>query len=234
MSTWTSNLSLCSAVLATLFSPPQISSAQTGDCTPEQRRQEFRALQTHVMRNVPRQVDSLKKAVRPEGSLAGWRLSHGHVVLASAGAVGLDNITAKDPLPQLLLYAPSPRSAPADWLDFDGTDGPYRLVGWAYIGPYTAGSEPPSRRCVSASDWWVHEAGWHLMDGGMHLTPGAASEPPRPDLKAEAFFWHPQVWVVHFWAGKNGVPTVALDNPARRDGGLELPHGTFFRPSPAR
>jgi hypothetical protein len=32
---------------------------------------------------------------------------------------------AVDPMPPLLLYAPSLSTAPADWLDFDGPDGPW-------------------------------------------------------------------------------------------------------------
>jgi hypothetical protein len=100
-----------------------VTARETG-CTPEQRREALRALQTQVLQAAPRQLDSLEKAIQPGGPLAGWGLSHGHVVLATAGAVALDNLKAKDPMPQLLLYAPSPSSSPADWLDFDGPDGP--------------------------------------------------------------------------------------------------------------
>jgi hypothetical protein len=189
----------------------------------------MRALQAKVLGAAPRQVDSLAKAVEPGGPLAGWRLSHGLVVLAGAGAVAVDNPAAKDPMPQILLYAPSPSSSPADWLDFDGPDGPYTLVGWAYFAPYEPGSQPPRRPCIAASEWLVHEAGWHTRDGGMTLTPGAAAEPPRRQLEAGVHFWHPQVWDIHFWAGDDGVPTVSFANPNARKGGLELPEGTFFR-----
>ena len=121
-----------------------------------------------------------------------------HVVLASAAAVALDNVHAKDPLPQVLLYGPAPNPA-ADWLDFDGPDGPYELVGWAYLTPYQPGSRPPIRPCVVVeSDWWVHEAGWHLRDGGMLLTPERrSSRSPIPTgparvsscLRARSFSW---------------------------------------------
>ena len=64
-------------------------------------------------------------------------------------------------------------------------------------------------------------------DGGMLLTPGATSEPPRPD--AAVFFWHPRAWDLHVWAGEDGVPTIAYENPNARRGGLALPAGSFLR-----
>jgi hypothetical protein len=206
-------------------SPP----ASLQSCTPEARLAALRALQEQVLQVVPRQVDSLEKAIQPGGPLAGWRLSHGLVVLSSAGAVAVDNITAKEPVPPVLLYAPSPSSSPAAWTDFDGEDGPYRLVGWAYIGPYTPGSKPPVRPCIAASEWLVHEAGWHLKDGGMTLTTDAAAEPAHPQLKAGIHFWHPQVWDLHVWAGADGVPTIAYANPKAPGGGVRLPAGSFYR-----
>jgi hypothetical protein len=45
---------------------------------------------------------------------------------------------------------------------------------------------------------------------------------------------HPRTWVVHFWTGQDGVLALALDNPTRREGGRELPDGSFFRPASAR
>jgi hypothetical protein len=202
-------------------------------CSAEQRREALKTMQTEVLRSVPAELPSLGKALEPDGALAGWRLSHGYVVLATAGAVAVDNIAAKDPIPQLLLYAPSRSSKPADWLDFDGPDDPYRLAGWAYIGPYTPGSQPPGRRCVAPGEWVVHEAGWHLKDGNMHLTPGATNEPPRPPRLA-IHMWHPQVWDLHVWRGDDGIATIDFANPHERPGGLELPDGSFFREADGR
>src|SRR5688572_25000317 len=176
---------VCCGGLALLA--PAATSALGGDavvprtsCTGAQRRDALQAMQTAVLAAAPTEIPSLAAAVRPGGALAGWRLAHGYVVLAGAGAVGVDNLAARDPLPPLLLYAPSEASSPTAWRDFDGPDDPYRLVGWAYIGPYTPGSQPPHRRCIAADEWMVHEAGWHLTDSNMRLTPGAAVEPPRP------------------------------------------------------
>jgi len=205
---------------------PRVTPEQTG-CTPEQRQDALRTTQTQVLKAAPQELPSLEKAVAPGGPLAGWNLSHGYVALATAGAVGVDNLEARDPMPPLLLYAPSPASNPEDWLDFDGPDNPYRLVGWAYIAPYKPGSQPPHRRCIAPVEWLVHEAGWHLKDGGMQLTPGAATEPARPaDLAIQ--MWHPQAWDIHFWKGKDGVPAVTFANPHAVGGGRELPHDAFF------
>ena len=198
-------------------------------CTPAQRRDALREAQAEVTRSVPLELESLDKALAEGGPLEQWQLSHGHVVLAGAGGVAVHNLEAEAPLPQVLLYAPSPTSAPESWLDFEGEEGPYHLVGWAYVAPHAPGSSPPVRPCIAPSEWWVHEAGWHLMNGGMVLTPDATTEPPRRELGSEVYFWHPQVWDIHFWRGEDGAPEVTLHNPGARRGGLDLPQGAFFR-----
>lgn len=199
-----------------------------GACSTQEREQVLRDMQAEALSAAPAELESLARAVEPGGLLDGWRLSHGFVALATAGAVAADNLEAAPPLPPLLLYEPSPASSSADWLDFDGPDDPYRLVGWAYVAPYMPGSEPPFRRCIAAEEWVVHEAGWHLHDGGMRLTPGLDAEPARPPGLA-IHMWHPRVWDLHVWRGPDGVPTVAFANPRERRGGKELPAGAFFR-----
>lgn len=199
-------------------------------CSAAQRDATLRALQREVLASAPREIASLDAAMQAGGPLAGWRLSHGHVVLATAGAVGVDNVRAAPPMPQLLLYAPTSAGKAVEWLDFDGDDGPYRLVGWAYIAPYEHGSRPPARPCIEASEWFVHEAGWHMKDGSMRLTPGATAEPPRPsDEDVAIHFWHPRAWDLHLWVGDDGLPTIAFANPRAAQGGLALPHGAFLR-----
>lgn len=201
--------------------------AEALNCSPETRRDVLRAMQAEVLRSVPSELPSFERALGPGGPLAGWRLSHGYVALATAGAVAVDNLEAVPPRPPVLLYEPATTSAPARWLDFDGPDDPYRLAGWAYIAPYTPGSRPPNRRCISAEEWVVHEAGWHLKDGGMRLTEGATTEPSRPPNLA-IHMWHPRVWDLHVWRGDSGVPVVTFANPNERRGGKELPRGAFF------
>jgi hypothetical protein len=73
-------------------SPPRVTAQQTG-CTHAQRREALGRLQTEVLQVAPRQVESLEMAVQPDGPLPGWQLSHGHVVLAEAGAVGVPPIS---------------------------------------------------------------------------------------------------------------------------------------------
>jgi hypothetical protein len=196
-------------------------------CTTAQRAEVLRSWQTLVLRTFPREVDSLAPATRRGGPLEGWRLSHGHAVIAGSGAVPLDNIKMKLPLPQVLLYAPSRSSSPAEWTDFEGPDGPYRLIGWAYIGPFEPGSSPPGLPCIRDSEWVVHEAGWHLMNGGMLLTPEARVEPPRPAIEHGILMWHPQVWDIHFWIGEDG-PAVSFNNPRAPNGGICLPTWAFY------
>jgi hypothetical protein len=205
----------------------QANPSGTTNCGTQRRAEVLRSLQRQVLQSVPHQLDSLEDATKRGGRLEGWRLSHGHVVLAGAGAVAVDNTHMRPPMPQLLLYAPAPSSSPADWIDFDGPDGPYQLVGWAFLAPYKVGSTPPELPCLRVDDWFVHEAGWHLTNGTMLLTPGAETEPPRPPIKTGVHFWHPSGWDIHFWIG-NDVPTIAFDNPRARDGGLCLPDGSFY------
>jgi hypothetical protein len=184
-------------------------------------------MQAEVLALAPHRLDSLVKAIEPGGPLAGFILSHGHVVLAH-GAVPVGNIRATAPWPHLLLYAPSLSSAPSDWRDFDGPDGPYQLVGWAYTVRYQPGSRPPSLRCIADDEWYIHDAGWHLTNGNMLVTPDASAEPPRPKLDVGFVVWHPQYWDLHMWPGDDGVPIVTFANPKGRPGGLSLPEEAFF------
>ena len=196
-------------------------------CRPDERSGMLRELQQAVFKLAPQRIASLDKAILPGGPLAGWRLSHGLVVLAGAGAVALDSMTTRYPQPQLLLYAPSRTSSPKDWLDFAGPDGPYTLVGWGYFVPYEAGARAPQWRCVAEHDWLVHEAGWHMRDGGMILSPGATREPARKP-GAPVYFWHPSVWDLHVWMTPSGAPVISDANPDAPPGGVALPAGAFF------
>ena len=113
-------------------------------------------------------------------------------------------------------------------MDFDGPDGPYRLVGWGYLVPFQPDSKPPRMACVAESEWFVHEAGFHLKDGGMIVTPEAPSVEPAPPSDAAVHFWHPRIWDLHMWAGADGVAIVAYDNPNAREGGVKLPDAAFL------
>jgi hypothetical protein len=78
-------------------------SAQDAPCTPERRREAVRSMQAEVLGLAPNRLDSLVKAIEPGGPLAGWIMSHGHIVLAH-GAVPVGNIRATSPWPHLLLF----------------------------------------------------------------------------------------------------------------------------------
>jgi hypothetical protein len=198
-----------------------VAGAQNPTCTPEERREVLRALQRQILELAPRRIQSLEAATRPGGPLASWVYSHGHVIMAHTGAAPLTSRSAKEPMPQLLQYAPSPTTSPRDWLDFDGDDGPYRLIGWGYLAPFDP-TGPPTRRCIDPSEWFVHDAGWHLMDGSMVATPDATAEPPRPKLAVPIHIWHPKQWDLHLWINEDGVPTVSFANPRAPGGGLRL------------
>lgn len=212
---------------AGLLASSAIAGAQDFACTPGERREVLRGLQTQVLQLVPRQIESLEAATRPDGPLPGWVYTHGHVVMAHTGAVPLANRRPKEPMPQLLQYAPSPTTSPKDWLDFDGDDGPYHLVGWAYLAPFDP-KGPPLRRCIDSSEWFVHDAGWHLKDGSMVATPDATVEPPRPTLAVPINTWHPKQWDLHFWINDDGVPTIGFANPHAPGGGLRLADWTSY------
>ena len=93
--------------------PPPVTPDETG-CSPQQRREMLRAMQAEVLAAAPATIESFARALAPGGRLEGWSLSHGYVVLATAGAVAADHLQATPPLPPLLLYTPSPASGPSD------------------------------------------------------------------------------------------------------------------------
>jgi hypothetical protein len=131
--------------------------------------------------------------------------------------------------PQLPQYAPSPHSSPSEWLDYNGPDGPYRLIGWAYLGRYERGSRPPRQRCIADDEWYIHDAGWHLMNGSMLASPDATVEPPRPILDVGIVVWHPQFCDLHLWMGEDGTPIVSFANPKATGAGRCLPDDVNYR-----
>jgi hypothetical protein len=126
--------------LALALSTLSEGSRQDAACSSSQRRAALREMQSVVLKAAPLSIPSMAAAIAPGGALAGWRLSHGYVVLDGAGAIVLDNIEAVAPMPPILIYTPSDTSTASDWRDFDGPDDPYRLAGWSYFSPYTPGS----------------------------------------------------------------------------------------------
>jgi hypothetical protein len=217
-------------VFGWLWLAPGTENGPTAACPSEIVREDtLRALQERVMRVVPRELGSLESAVAQGGLLEGFELSHGHVVLSGMG-VSLVKIGARDPMPQLLFYRPSASSSPEEWLDFDGANPPYRFVGWGYLPRFENETDVPAMHCIPEDEWFIHEAGWHLLDGDMRLTPNAASEPARPEDDKNIWYWHPRSWDIHLWYEKGGVPRISKLDEKAPEGGLSLPDGAFVRP----
>lgn len=190
-------------------------------------------LQQDLLAAFPHHVESIRSEIaRENGPLTGYALSHGDVVLKG---MGLTLVQFDDPgRPELLFYRPT--EAPAsEWLDFDGPDGPYELVGWGYLpGLYSAEPSAPEMECIPSEAWFVHEAGWHLLDGDMRLTPEARREEPDvpADLEGSVMYWHPAGWDIHLWV-REEVPEISLLDPTAGTGGLAI-SGAFWYPSEGR
>lgn len=216
------------AALVATFLPISARVAHGQDC-----QTRLSDMQQSVTDRFPRVVQSMDAALADEGSsLSGYFLGHGSVILAG---MGLTLAQFEDSSkPNLLFYWPTD-SSPSEWLDFDGPDDPYRLVGWGYIPAlYPLQSKPPMMECVLENEWFVHEAGWHLLDGGMVITPQSRLEqPPIPsELEGKTMMWHEAGWDVHLWI-RDDVPAISLIDESLPAGGLHLAEEAFWYPSAA-
>jgi hypothetical protein len=146
--------------------------------------------------------------------------------------------------PGLLFYAPALNTNTTD----QNPDFPYILIGWAYGDAYIPGRRP-NLPCVPFEDWFIHEAGYHLMNGG--FIPDAPSEnnpgdamkctPTFPPITLESLMWHPRLWDLHIWrvaSGVNGgVPILSKERPpgtgvtSELPTGLSVPSNSFFYPT---
>lgn len=205
---------------------PSSSFGQERDCETKLTR-----LQQQILDAFPREVESIRAEISSDTSrLASYDVTHGDVVLAGMGlTLGQFDDPSK---PNLLFYWPveAPRS---EWLDFDGPDGPYELVGWGYVPEqYPLEPDPPEMDCIPEASWFIHEAGWHLLDGDMVVTPDSRlEEPDRPaDLDGRILYWHPAGWDLHLWI-RDGAPAISVLNGAAPAGGLRLPEAAFWFPS---
>ena len=212
------------SILATL-SPLAGAGDAADDCV-----NKLTALQEELLATFPVRIEAVEDHQGSDDHrLAGYRKSHGDVVLKG---MGLTLVQFEDPdRPQLLFYRPVDGD-PRSWLDFEGPDGPYELVGWGYVpAPYPVSPEPPQRECIPTEKWFIHEAGWHLLDGDMRVTPESRlEEPERPeDLESRIDFWHPAAWDIHLWVRKD-VPEISVLDPQAGPHGLELPSEAFWFP----
>jgi hypothetical protein len=171
-------------------------------------------------------------------------------LIEQAGEIG--GLTAPaDPVlgqPDLLFYAPraqDPDESSAEYLTAitdQLPDPPYSLAGWAYGRVYDGIPGPPARRpslgCIPSDAWFIHEAGYHLPDGNMALTPPNEDVPGAVPVGVNAFpvpptdagVWHPRIWDLHLWVNDTNTPDVAIFSPTPIAGLSGLPAGIFFQP----
>ena len=169
---------------------------------------------------------------------------HGFVSFIGMGEtyVGPLNPVTPDPavvgLPHLLFYAPLGNEATAGGnLDVLVPAPPYQLIGWAHVATYVP-DLPPSVGCLPAESWFVHEAGFHLLNGGFAATPpveavlgaGVATAPDNPVANV---FWHPRLWDFHVWPVPGGTqPATGILNPSGQPAtGQSFLPGDFFFPT---
>ncbi|MEC9347343.1 MAG: hypothetical protein VYB54_14025 [Pseudomonadota bacterium] len=143
------------------------------------------------------------------------------VLIDMAAAVGLPQFTLR---PHLLLYAPSPFATAAQVSEPLVPDFPYSLIGIAFAAPYNPDG-PPEFGCMPHEAWFVHDAGWHRLDGGFtaesinETAPGDANPAiPTPPLfpPGDPRFggiWHPRLWDVHLWLQDDAPPIIHVCNP---------------------
>lgn len=137
--------------------------------------------------------------------------------------------------PDILLFMPSGSGAA---VEDQIPEASYTLIGWAYgqsIRPRSGKPLPPSGGraaldprpvqprpvlpCVPHHEWFVHASGIHHPNGA--FTPAAL-----PPLVPTVF--HPDIWDIHFFAGADGTPRMAVTDPVRTVPGLTSPQNAFF------
>jgi hypothetical protein len=95
-----------------------------------------------------------------------------------------------------------------------------RLMGWAYGMEHTGIGSHPIVAQIPWEAWFVHEAGWHPLDGGFIPTPPSNDFPrgslaaPAPDPPVGPGFWHPRIWDLHVFRRDGGTPLMRIEDPA--------------------
>lgn len=136
-------------------------------------------------------------------------------------------------LPKLAFYAPRPL-LPGEPItritEPNRPDPPYTLIGGGHVRSHTSATRRPSLGCIPSSEWFVHEAGYHLQTGQMLLRPPPEARPGARattemippvngfagPLPANMLLWHPRFWDLHIWyapAGSNALPTLSILSP---------------------
>jgi hypothetical protein len=161
---------------------------------------------------------------------------HGNTSLAGIGVTfaGAASIFTSNQVtmeaPGLLFFAPRAREAGETEAAYNaaianplGFAGPYRLIGGAWGKIMDDAERRPSLGCIPSSEWFLHEAGYHLQSGVMalrapdedvagetvvdDLTPTPGLEAPTPN---NVLMWHPRVWDLHLWLPQQAGERTAL------------------------
>ena len=159
---------------------------------------------------------------------------HRNTSLASTGVTfaGAGNIFSNDQVslgpPGLLFFAPRPQAAaePDDLYrdliaDPAGNAGPYRLIGAAWGKIMDDPKRRPRIGCIPSSEWFLHEAGFHLQTGTMALRApdedvrgetliDSLTSPPGMAIPSNTLMWHPRVWDLHLWLPQQGGEPATL------------------------
>lgn len=164
--------------------------------------------------------------------------------------------TVRFGLPDLVVYAPRNRRGNETALQYrialrDGVpDPPYRLIGWAYAQTQRDVTRRPSLGCVPSKHWFIHEAGFHLANGGFQPTPPTTVERIRGSNRVVVMgdsriatnagisparpVWHPRIWDLHMWTDPRPgcgfascPPLIRITSPVAVLG-LPTPRSTFF------
>lgn len=153
----------------------------------------------------------------------GVAFAHTSAILPDALVTLLDALTPGEvPFrPSLLFYAPNPNATQAQVTESLIPDTPLRLIGIAFARPYVPGT-PPAMGCIPREAFFVHEAGWHMPDGGFiglavnEPAPGATDpgQPLLPPGDPRRFgIWHGRLWDIHIWLRPIGeLPRVSACN----------------------
>lgn len=163
--------------------------------------------------------------------------------------------------PDLLFYVPANPEKPALGGDFTDliADGDYLLVGWGYYADYIPGEIPQisglsEGTTIPESEWFIHESGWHTIDGGFEPTPPqgeswrgeAPGVPPtrathKPDKMPVGA--HGRVWDLHVFrsdlkGAETSAPVLSILAPQAMTPyfpkeTLDLSAGFFYPENPA-